>query len=257
MGSPVIPERRWTGRRGLLRLLEELAEPGRCLRTAYRSPQDLRGESAGLARSLDAAVETARRWGTGLAVFHGLTETTAVVPPFPLEAGGDYEGLNDGPLRSLLSEEPTVAVVLLRLGRYAVGLFHGEGLRASKSGGRYVKGRHRAGGQSQGRFQRGREGQARHLYDRACQDAQRTLEPFARDIRWVLLGGDAHVLRGFLERCAFLETLPVLGRRLDVRRPGMAGLEEAGAQLWRGRLFLYREGHAERTDGSPAGQGRT
>src|SRR5215472_10270806 len=57
----------------------------------------------------------------------------------------------------------TVGVLLVRLGGYAAGVFQGTEpiLVASKVGSRLVHGRSAAGGQSQQRFARRRENQAR------------------------------------------------------------------------------------------------
>ena len=74
-----------------------------------------------------------------------------------------------------LGAEPTVAVVLVRLGGYAVGVFEGEQLVASKVGSRFVKGRHKKGGSSANRFRRRREEQERELIDAAAAEAARVL----------------------------------------------------------------------------------
>ena len=57
-----------------------------------------------------------------------------------------------GPLLDALGEDHVVAVLLVRLGGFAVGVFEGERLAASKVGSRFVKGRHKKGGSSANRF---------------------------------------------------------------------------------------------------------
>ena len=57
-----------------------------------------------------------------------------MTPPFGLEHEGEYEVVRAGPLLDALEVEPTVAVLLVRLGGYAVGVFEGERLAASKVG---------------------------------------------------------------------------------------------------------------------------
>jgi len=52
------------------------------------------------------------------------------------------------PLFEALAADHVVAALLVRLGGYAVGVFEGERLVASKVGSRFVKGRHKKGGSS-------------------------------------------------------------------------------------------------------------
>ena len=82
-------------------------------------------------------------------------------PPFPLRHAGEYDVVRVGPLLEEIAEDHLAGAVLVRLGGYAVGVFEGERLVASKVGQRLVHGRHRAGGSSANRFRRRREEQAR------------------------------------------------------------------------------------------------
>ena len=66
-----------------------------------------------------------------------------ITPPFGLDHEGEYDALRVGPLLEALETAPTVAALLVRMGGYAVGVFEGEQLVASKVGSRFVKGRHK------------------------------------------------------------------------------------------------------------------
>lgn len=79
------------------------------------------------------------------------------------------------------------AVLLVRKGGFAIGRLAGERLVASKAGQRHVQGRTKAGGQSQQRFARRRDNQARAAYEAAAEHAVRLLG----DLRGpVVTGGD-------------------------------------------------------------------
>ena len=106
---------------------------------------------------------------TGVVLFWSEYLSLAVEPPFPLESAALRNGISVGPLRTLLHREPLMAVALLRLGTYSIGVFRGRRLLDAKTGARYVKGRHSAGGTSQGRFARVREKQIHHFYVKACE----------------------------------------------------------------------------------------
>lgn len=86
----------------------------------------------------------------------------------------------------------TVGVLLARLGGYAAGVFTGSPPRliASKVGSRLVHGRSAAGGQSQQRFARRREKQAREALGAAADNAAAVLGPFTGELDAVVLGGD-------------------------------------------------------------------
>ena len=66
-------------------------------------------------------------------------------------------------------------VLLVRKGGFAVARIAGERMVASKVGQRHVQGRTKAGGQSQQRFARRRDNQARQAYEAAAGHAARIL----------------------------------------------------------------------------------
>ena len=89
----------------------------------------------------------------------------AIAPPFPLTGFGEFPGVTGfSKLSDLLKYPWTVAIVLLRLGRYSFGIAEDERLTVHKTGSRYVKNRQRKGGQSASRFVRNREKAIQQLY---------------------------------------------------------------------------------------------
>src|ERR1043166_8356411 len=131
-------------------------------------------------------------------------ETLVVRPPFGLAHEGSYERVELRPLVEALAEYHVVAAVPARLGGFAVGVFEGERLVASKVGSRFVKGRHKKGGSSSGRFRRGRGGEARALSGAPAETAVRLLEPWRERIDFVALGGDRRAVDELLERVPWL-----------------------------------------------------
>jgi hypothetical protein len=117
-------------------------------------------------------------------------ETLTVRPPFGLAHEGTYESVELGPLFEALAGDHVVAALLVRLGGFAVGVFEGERLVASKVGSRFVKGQHKKGGSSANRFRRRREEQARALIEAAAATALGVLEPHKTRIEFIALGGD-------------------------------------------------------------------
>lgn len=176
---------------------------------------------------------------TGAAVFVEEDRSVVVVPPFPMEAAGAFEGFHAAPLAEGVGRDRLVGVLLVRLGRYAVGVVNNAGLVASKTDTRYVKSRHRAGGSSQRRFERSRERLVRELFDKVCAVAGDVLGPYEGKLEHMLLGGERQTLLGLTKRCPFLKALaPITMRRvLDVRRPGFSALEHVEEEVWKSRVL--------------------
>ena len=162
-------------------------------------------------------------------------------PPFPpLAVTGVHEGFDAAPLLEHASRERVVGVLLVRLGGHAVGVFSGRRLVASKVGRRQVHGRHRAGGSSQQRFARRREGQARVALEAAADVAAGVLLEYRLDLDAVVLGGDRRALTEVLEDARLRPLRPLVAERvLDVPDPRLKVLE-ATPDLFRATVLLLR-----------------
>jgi hypothetical protein len=164
-------------------------------------------------------------------------ETITVRPPFGLAHAREYDTVELAPLFEALDEDYLVAVLLVRLGGYAVGVFEGERLVASKVGSRFVKGKHKKGGSSQSRFRRRREEQARALIEEAAEVAASVLEPWRGRVEFVALGGDRKAIDEVLK-------VPQLGwlaaralpRFFDVPDPRQRVLERLPYELYAAKL---------------------
>jgi len=161
-----------------------------------------------------------------------------ITPPFGLEHEGEYDVLRVEPLLEALETEVTVAVLLVRMGGYAAGVFEGEKLVASKVGTRFVKGRHKKGGSSANRFRRRRGEQERELIDAAAGEAARVLGPWRDRVQHVALGGDRSAVSRVLESRADLAWLQPLAleRFLDVVEPRLRVLEALPYQLYAAKV---------------------
>lgn len=161
-----------------------------------------------------------------------------ITPPFGLEHEGEYEVVRAGPLLDALDGSPRVAVLLVRMGGYAVGVFEGERLVASKVGTRFVKGRHKKGGSSSNRFRRRRGEQERELVDAAAAEAARVLGPWRERVEHVALGGDRSAVGRVLEARTDLAWLAPLAleRFFDVPEPRLRVLEALPYRLYAARV---------------------
>jgi hypothetical protein len=152
-------------------------------------------------------VDRLRRWVQNFETRHGATV-------FRTESGGLAGLAADG--STFLAEapfgrtldEPTVAalmtacdppedwgVLLVRKGGFAIARLAGEQVLDSKVGQRHVQGRTKAGGQSQQRFARRRDNQARAAYEAAADHAARLVA----DAALLVVGGDRGAVTVVLE----------------------------------------------------------
>ena len=194
--------------------------------------------AAGGGRRLGVAPERLGRWLDGVVERHGsLTEvrldgeelhltcedttTVALRAPFgwdpapPLVAG--FTAAAARPRRA--------AVLLVRRGRWAVGVFDGDRLEASKVDARQVQGRTAAGGWSQQRFARRRAAQTDAVVQHAVATAARVLLPHVDGLAAVVTGGDRGLVDDVLAdpRLRSLAALP-RGPAVDVGEPTRAVL---------------------------------
>ncbi|MBM3942126.1 MAG: hypothetical protein FJ316_04225 [SAR202 cluster bacterium] len=188
-----------------------------------------------LSRLGDAVLES----DTGIVGLRAGAQALVVLPPFPVLQFQLTPTWDTGPLRALLAADYTVGVVLLRLGRYSVAVYRGEGLLSSKTDSRLVHARHHKGGSSSARFQRRRQEQAHHLYTAACQVVREQFGPYARQMDYVLLGGERLTLLGFRKVCDYLAQFQgrILDRRLNVRDPKHDALEAVAGMLRESRVY--------------------
>ena len=177
----------------------------------------------------DAAAERV----TVTAADGAVVELLVPFPPLAVRAQAPFGGLVEH-----ARAERVVGVVLVRLGGFAVGVFDGERLRASKCGSRPVHGRAAAGGRSQRRFARRREGQARVALAAAADAAAMVLLPVAADLAAVVGGGDRRALATVLADRRLTPLRPLLvADVLDVPEPRRSVLESAPARF---RAVLVR-----------------
>ncbi len=147
--------------------------------------------------------------------------------PIPTQPG-EHAGLAVADLLDHLLVPRTIGLLLVRLGGYSMGIGRAGVVLTSSTGSRLVHGRSAAGGQSQQRFARRREGQARVALQAAADTAARVLLPRAVELDAVILGGDTAALRALAadpRLTALLERAEP--RVLDIPEPRRAVLDDA------------------------------
>jgi hypothetical protein len=196
--------------------------------------------TAGLPPGMDEVIAGS---DTGAVLFWGLTKKYLVLPPFPVEEEYTNEGYDIGPLRSLLSHDFLIALVLVRLGAYSIGICQGTKLVDSKTGTGLVHARHKKGGSSQARFARHREKQIEYFLDRVCGHVREHVEPHARSLDYLVYGGARTTILSLRKRCPFLRQFEnrILRMLLDIPEPRKAVLEKALGNVWSTHVIEWCE----------------
>jgi hypothetical protein len=168
-------------------------------------------------RTVDVAAARLERWVTGfeqrhpgvralvradrveLAAPDGSTATLfpafAPLIPGPAETPAQTPAQAAAALVANAGSVPVLRALMIRRGGYACAVLTGDRVTASKVGSRYVQGRTAAGGWSQQRFARRRDGQVHGLVGTATDVAVRVLLPGIGDDA-LITGGD----RALIER---------------------------------------------------------
>ena len=228
----------------LRRMLDELAaDAGDRSSSLYLAPGDSPDPAAmaatGWAAPLAELGERVLRDGCGLVGLRAGDRGLLIAPPFPVAETFLTTDWDDAPLLNILEADFDVGVALVRLGRFSVAVFRGGELVDSKTDSRYVKGRHHAGGTSQLRYTRVRDGQIKRLYDKVCEETRAHLLPPAAQLDYLVLGGERFTLNGLLKECPALASLqPItLKRRLNIRDPKRDTLPQVASMLTESRVW--------------------
>jgi hypothetical protein len=180
---------------------------------------------------------------TGAAFFWSRQQVCLVLPPFPIKDEYLTDGYDVGPLRTLLSHDFLIALVLVRLGSFSIGICQGTEIVDSKTGTGLVHARHKKGGSSQARFARHREKQIEGFLGRVCGHMREHIEPYTRSLDYLVYGGARTTILALRKQCPFLGQFDdrILRMLLDIPEPRRAVLEKAIDTIWSTDIIEWRQ----------------
>jgi hypothetical protein len=180
---------------------------------------------------------------TGAALFWGEQHRYLIVPPFLIKENLIMQGYDIDVLRTMMSQELTIALVLVRLGAYAIGIFQNDKLSASKVGTGLVHSRHKKGGSSAHRFERHRDKQIELFFTRVCMHVREIVEPYLTQVDYLYYGGENFTIRSFREQCQYLKKLDsrAMESLLNIRELKQASLEAAIAEAWSSKVIQWQQ----------------
>lgn len=166
--------------------------------------------------------------------FYGDKDYILVIPPFHIERSEILHGCHLETLIAILFRNRNIGILLIRLGKYAFGLFKGYEMITCKIGTGLVHSRHKKGGASQRRYERHREKQIEIFFTRICEHIEEKFTPFQSDVDYIVFGGERNTVNKFIESCDFLKDNcdKFMSRMLNIRYPSQEGLIEAIRQTY-------------------------
>jgi hypothetical protein len=245
------PKTRILNRIKTLDYLQELAGvPGGKATTFCLPPHLPSGETQSVCKLSDIPpdvhphfIKAAAGSRTGCYVFWSAKQKCLVMPAFPTTDKLVTEPLDLTQIRSQLEKDLVIAIVLVRLGSYAVGVFRGEKRLDSKVGTGLVHGRHRQGGSSAHRFERHRDKQIEYFLTRVCEHAREQIEHYVKTLDYIVYGGARTTIQLLQKQCPWLSKLgtPELPPLLDVPEPRQAVLESVIRRVWSSTVYEWQE----------------
>ncbi|MCE6995939.1 hypothetical protein LZG04_14170 [Saccharothrix sp. S26] len=204
---------------------------------------------SGGGRAVEVAPERLDGWFARFGRRHGGVVSTAVTPDRCLVTAvdgataevsaafggfvpaGQHAGLVLDAVLANATASRRIGLLLVRLGGHSIGVAQDGVVLVSTTDSRQVHGRNKAGGWSQQRFARRREGQVRVALQAAADDAARVLAPRVGELDAVVLGGDRQALDALRGDRRLGEVFALASPRvLDVPEPRRAVLDEAAAR---------------------------
>ena len=153
--------------------------------------------------------------------------------PFYFES--DFNNLNE--IINFIQKDKEVFIFFIELGSWIIGKIKFKEILASKRGSRYVKGRHKAGGQSQRRFERNREKWIEELYKKFVLDIDNFFKKNIDDSDYYLAFGEEKVIND-LFNYEFKNKNKFIRRKSSLKNYNSKTLISASTNIWSSRVYI-------------------
>ena len=192
--------------------------------------------------SWDWLPNSAKSSGTGLVFIgentgQGILPLMAIAPPFPISDSSELTDIKS--ICEVVNVPASVLVVDLHVGKARVGIAQDARLVRSRTVSRYVRGQHRAGGQSANRFRRNRQ-EWQRKFDRKLADAVKKIASESEPSPvWLAIAGDRTAARRWLADTDVLARtgIELLARSFDSRADDRSALSKLAREVWACRVF--------------------
>ena len=153
--------------------------------------------------------------------------------PFPFSE--NFTHLNE--IIDFIKSDLEIMLFFIELGSWVIGKIKFKKILASKRGSRYVKGRHKAGGQSQRRFERNREKWVEEHYKKFIIDINEFFDKHNVNPFCYLAFGEEKVLNN-LFKFNFFNKDKFLKRKSSLKNYNSKTLIKASTNIWSSRVYI-------------------
>ena len=153
--------------------------------------------------------------------------------PFYFES--DLNNLDE--ITNFIQKDKEVFIFFIELGSWIIGKIKFKEILASKRGSRYVKGRHKAGGQSQRRFERNREKWIEELYKKFVLNINDFFKKNIDESDYYLAFGEEKVIND-LFNYDFKNKNKFIKRKSSLKNYNSKTLVSASTNIWSSRVYI-------------------
>jgi len=138
---------------------------------------------------------------------------------------------------NFIQNDREIFIFFIELGSWIIGKIKFKEILASKRGSRYVKGRHKAGGQSQRRFERNREKWIEELYKKFVLNINDFFKKNIDESDYYLAFGEEKVIND-LFNYDFKNKNKFIKRKSSLKNYNSKTLVSASTNIWSSRVYI-------------------
>ena len=153
--------------------------------------------------------------------------------PFNFES--NFNNLEE--IINFIQNDREIFIFFIELGSWIIGKIKFKEILASKRGSRYVKGRHKAGGQSQRRFERNREKWIEELYKKFVLNINDFFKKNIDESDYYLAFGEEKVIND-LFNYDFKNKNKFIKRKSSLKNYNSKTLVSASTNIWSSRVYI-------------------
>ena len=166
------------------------------------------------------------------------TEDYNIYLSLPFNFKKNFNSLDE--IINFIQNDKEIFIFFIELGSWIIGKIKFKEILASKRGARYVKGRHKAGGQSQRRFERNREKWIEELYKKFVLDINDFFEKNIGKSDYYLAFGEEKVIND-LFNYDFKNKNKFIKRKSSLKNYNSKTLVSASTNIWSSRVYIDKK----------------
>ena len=166
------------------------------------------------------------------------TEDYNIYLSLPFNFKNNFNNLDE--IINFIQKDKEIFIFFIELGSWVMGKIKFKKILASKRGARYVKGRHKAGGQSQRRFERNREKWIEELYKKFVLEINDFSKKNIEESDHYLAFGEEKVIND-LFNYDFKNKNKYIKRRSSLKNYNSKTLVSASTNIWSSRVYIDKK----------------